>query len=95
MAKQKISNYVCNDCGADFTKWQGQCSECSAWNTLTEIRLSGSKKTSSHRYTGFAGTTNSSINTLSDIDINEIHKLCFLDRKELFTPIQLKKFSNR
>ena len=31
----------------------------------------------------------------TDIDIHEIHNLCFLDRKELFTPFQLQKFSNR
>tara|TARA_B000000557_G_C20678029_1_gene401858 strand:- start:70 stop:753 length:684 start_codon:yes stop_codon:yes gene_type:complete len=31
----------------------------------------------------------------SDININEIHKLCFLDRKELFTSFQLQKFSDR
>ncbi|MAD57995.1 MAG: DNA repair protein RadA, partial [Porticoccus sp.] len=75
MAKQKISNFVCNDCGADYTKWQGQCSECSAWNTLTEIRLSGPKKSSPQRYMGFAGAANGIINTLSDIDISEIPRI--------------------
>ena len=39
MAKAKTA-FVCNDCGADFPKWQGQCGECHAWNTLSEIRLS-------------------------------------------------------
>ena len=29
--------YVCSQCGAEFTKWQGQCGECGAWNTLAEI----------------------------------------------------------
>jgi DNA repair protein RadA/Sms len=38
MAKQKTA-FVCNDCGADYVKWQGQCSNCGAWNTLAEIRL--------------------------------------------------------
>ncbi|MCH1611517.1 MAG: hypothetical protein L7S53_09455, partial [Luminiphilus sp.] len=27
MAKAKTA-FVCNDCGADFPKWQGQCGEC-------------------------------------------------------------------
>ncbi|WP_413699134.1 DNA repair protein RadA [Psychromonas sp. KJ10-10] len=36
-AKTKIA-YVCSECGADFKKWQGQCSECKAWNTITEFR---------------------------------------------------------
>ena len=36
MAKAKTA-YVCSECGADFNKWQGQCGECGAWNTLSEI----------------------------------------------------------
>ena len=28
--------YVCQSCGAVHTKWAGQCSACSAWNTLVE-----------------------------------------------------------
>jgi len=38
MAKQKTA-FVCNDCGSDYAKWQGQCSDCGAWNTLAEVRL--------------------------------------------------------
>src|SRR5690606_29094259 len=33
MAKAKTA-YVCSDCGASFTQWQGQCGDCGAWNTL-------------------------------------------------------------
>ena len=36
MAKAKTA-FVCSECGADFNKWQGQCGECGAWNTLSEI----------------------------------------------------------
>ncbi len=46
MAKQKTA-YVCNECGADYTKWQGQCTACMQWNTLTEIRLSSAKQSGS------------------------------------------------
>ncbi len=28
--------YVCNSCGADAPKWQGQCADCGEWNTLVE-----------------------------------------------------------
>jgi len=35
MAKAK-SRFVCRDCGAVYPKWQGQCHECGAWNTLEE-----------------------------------------------------------
>jgi DNA repair protein RadA/Sms len=39
MAKSSGSRklaYVCQDCGAEFPKWAGQCGECGAWNTLAE-----------------------------------------------------------
>jgi DNA repair protein RadA/Sms len=36
MAKAKTT-YVCADCGAEHSKWQGQCVECGAWNTLSEF----------------------------------------------------------
>ena len=28
--------YVCNSCGGQTLKWQGQCPHCREWNTLTE-----------------------------------------------------------
>ncbi|NND59125.1 MAG: DNA repair protein RadA [Gammaproteobacteria bacterium] len=28
--------YVCEACGAQRPKWQGQCDDCGAWNSLTE-----------------------------------------------------------
>ncbi|MDR0441586.1 MAG: hypothetical protein LBI59_11520, partial [Candidatus Accumulibacter sp.] len=28
--------YSCTECGAVSAKWQGQCPECGAWNTLVE-----------------------------------------------------------
>ena len=35
MAKVK-SVYVCQSCGGMSAKWQGQCPNCDAWNTLEE-----------------------------------------------------------
>ena len=28
--------YVCTECGAQASKWSGQCGDCAAWNTLQE-----------------------------------------------------------
>lgn len=36
MAKAKTA-YVCTDCGAEYNKWQGSCTACGAWNTLSEF----------------------------------------------------------
>lgn len=30
------SRYVCQACGEDFLRWEGQCRGCGAWNTLVE-----------------------------------------------------------
>ncbi len=39
MAKRPANAYVCSDCGAEHGKWQGQCADCGAWNTLSEFRV--------------------------------------------------------
>lgn len=36
MAKPGKATCVCSACGAHSLKWQGQCPECGAWNTLEE-----------------------------------------------------------
>jgi DNA repair protein RadA/Sms len=36
MAKTKVQ-FQCNECGAFAPKWTGQCPDCNAWNTLTEV----------------------------------------------------------
>lgn len=75
MAKAKTA-FVCNDCGADYRKWQGQCSECNAWNTITEIRLGpatsrGRVVPAQGARSGFAGAT-SEVRLLKDIDLVEL-----------------------
>lgn len=55
MAKAK-SSYVCQQCGANFGKWSGQCAECGEWNSLIEAptvtamphHKAASKKTSNY-----------------------------------------------
>ncbi|GGB04970.1 DNA repair protein RadA [Agarivorans gilvus] len=70
MAKVKTA-YVCNDCGADFPRWQGQCSECKAWNTISEVRLSAAPSRND-RFTGYAGSTAGKVQTLENIDLAEL-----------------------
>jgi DNA repair protein RadA/Sms len=76
VSKKKANAFVCNDCGADYNKWQGQCSECGAWNTLVEIRLGSAKAASaSRRSSGFAGAADGAVKTLEDISVDEIPRL--------------------
>ena len=72
MAKVPKTAYVCNDCGAEFSRWQGQCSACKAWNTISEVRLiSASNSTKNDRFSGYAGETRAKIQTLSEISLQE------------------------
>ena len=38
MAKKTRSVYVCSNCGDDFPKWQGRCTSCGEWDTISEFR---------------------------------------------------------
>lgn len=66
MTKAKTA-YVCSECGADFPRWQGQCSECGAWNTITEFKIA-SPKSSITKRAGYAGETLAKVQTLNEID---------------------------
>ena len=48
---------MCSECGNEYLSWQGQCSYCGSWNTITEHRISGLKEpqADSRRRTGTAG----------------------------------------
>ena len=35
MAKTKTA-FFCQNCGAQYAKWQGQCNSCKQWNTISE-----------------------------------------------------------
>ena len=50
MAKTKTL-YVCQACGGNSAKWQGQCPACDAWNTLEE---SIAESSASSRFQGLA-----------------------------------------
>ena len=71
MAKTKTA-YVCNDCGADFVRWQGQCTECGAWNTISEVRMAAPAKGGRNVAGGYAGATAAKIIRLDQVDLQEV-----------------------
>ena len=79
MAKQKTA-FVCSDCGSDYVKWQGQCGDCHAWNTLKEIRLGPAKGSGragasvADQRKGFAGALDSA-RVLKDIDLDAVPRI--------------------
>ncbi|HMY40885.1 MAG TPA: ATPase domain-containing protein, partial [Marinagarivorans sp.] len=68
MAKTKTA-FVCNNCGAEFNKWQGQCSACGAWNSVQEIRLG--TQPAAGRAVGYAGSA-SQVQVLKDISLVDL-----------------------
>src|SRR5690554_7320143 len=71
MAKPRTA-YVCTGCGADYSKWQGQCTACQEWNTVSEVRgVSAPGKTArSARFEGYAGSL-SEVKSLDEVSLAE------------------------
>jgi DNA repair protein RadA/Sms len=71
LAKTKTV-FVCGDCGSEFAKWQGQCSDCKAWNTLTRLSVDNAQVAS--RRKGFSGQLESA-QTLSEVSATDVPRL--------------------
>jgi DNA repair protein RadA/Sms len=59
MTKAKLKTaFFCRECGNEFPKWQGQCTDCGEWNTLTEAPVAKKNSSSLPRgQGGYAGET--------------------------------------
>ena len=62
--------YVCDACGADHPKWQGQCAACGEWNSLKEIRLGGGSAGKQAATGGYAGAA-AEVRKLSQVDVSQ------------------------
>ncbi len=67
MAKPKRL-FACNQCGASFGKWAGQCPECQAWDTISEQVV----KTSS--FTGYSGALQT-VQAMGEIDLESAPRI--------------------
>lgn len=71
MAKSKTA-YVCSQCGASYSKWAGQCTECGTWNSLSEFVIAPARPGADVRRTGYAGVgTEAAITALSQVKQSE------------------------
>lgn len=68
MAKGKTA-YVCGECGSSHNKWQGQCADCGAWNTLSEIAMApaAGARAGGARHSGWAGQQAPKVTALADV----------------------------
>ena len=60
--------YICSKCGAQSSRWSGQCYKCNSWNTLVEDVINVGKNDKPFRHT----TTAKPKIVLSDIPIKEV-----------------------
>ena len=67
--RKQIAHYVCQKCGAEFPKWQGQCTQCQKWNSLVETVVS----TKTHRFQ----TTAHSGKAIKPLRLSEIKSKTF------------------
>ena len=73
MSTKNKTAFVCNECGADYKKWQGQCTECGAWNSITEVRLGPTPSNRSAKFEGYAGgASGNKIQTLADLALSDV-----------------------
>jgi len=69
MAKAKTA-YVCSECGATATKWQGQCPGCAAWNTMSEFVVETAPANAKGARAGYAGEGGAAkVTRLADVRI--------------------------
>lgn len=64
--------YECAKCGAQHPKWNGQCSDCGAWNSLHESVIGNS---ASVRHGGMSGQLSETIENLSDISAEQVERI--------------------
>ena len=69
MAKVK-TQFVCSECGGASPRWQGQCPQCNAWNTLSEARVESVGRS---RYASPAPAA--PVRTLSEIEAREVPRM--------------------
>ena len=73
------TSYCCQNCGAQHSKWLGQCSSCKEWNTLVEEVIKKSSKVNLGLSTN---QLKSKAKLINDIDFENDPRL-LIDDKEL------------
>jgi len=72
MSKKIKTAFVCDQCGADYPRWGGQCTSCGEWNTIKEVRLGGAER--NNRSAGYAGSR-SEVKLLSDVNLSQAERI--------------------
>jgi|TARA_B100001105_G_scaffold208759_1_gene173106 DNA repair protein RadA/Sms len=79
MNKIKTS-YTCQECGAQYSKWQGQCNKCQSWNSIQEEIVNISRKKTSNSFSSI-NNTNSNPQKVNNIEINDHYRIITNDNE--------------
>ncbi|NND45017.1 MAG: DNA repair protein RadA [Xanthomonadales bacterium] len=64
--------FHCSACGAELSKWAGQCPDCKAWNTVEEFRVPAGQRPRSDR--GYAGQQAREVTRLSAVPDTDVSR---------------------
>lgn len=78
MAKSK-SQYVCQNCGANYPKWSGRCENCGEWNSLVEQIASGGSSAVAKAQKGGRTLSVRTMKSIEDSDESQRYKTGFTD----------------
>lgn len=80
MAKVKTT-FFCQNCGAQFAKWQGQCTSCKSWNTIAEEVVQKPNKTDWKSFATSSKERASKPLKISEIDTSKTPRLNTTDKE--------------
>lgn len=72
MSGKNKSQYQCSECGGTSSKWLGQCPQCNAWNTLTEVVQRSTGDGGKNRFASLAGR--SAVTPLSQVQAEQVER---------------------
>ena len=75
-SKSKTS-YICEECGTESAKWEGQCHSCNEWNTIVEFTTGRYSRRSS----GAIAHSASDTMELSEVSLEEVERLSFSSKE--------------
>jgi len=71
-AAKSRTAYVCTQCGAEYSKWQGQCGACGAWDVISEVALESAASSPAARRGSWAGEVRAAkVTALKDVAVGE------------------------
>jgi DNA repair protein RadA/Sms len=50
MPRVEKTRFVCNNCGQEFSRWQGKCFNCGQWESIVEFKIPAGPASSRHKH---------------------------------------------